>query len=68
MQDLKFDIHIISSDMCRITTRDCRTELKKISDGACICSIEIMLGVMKDIEKKAREKGYNAVFENLVIE
>ena len=62
METIKFRIIKCSDDMCRIETSDCRTIYRNIADGACICSIEIMLAEIEYITKEVEKLGNNAVF------
>ena len=62
METIKFRIITESNNMCRIETSDCRTVYRKIADGACICSLEIMLAKMEYITKEVEKLGNNAVF------
>ena len=63
MEKLYFDVLTIGTGrMCRIVTRDIRSELRDLADGGCICSLEVMLCVMQDITERAAKLGYEAVF------
>ena len=62
METIKFRIIKCSNDMCRIETSDCRSIYRKIADGACICSLEIMLGEIEHITNEVEKLGNKAVF------
>lgn len=62
METIKFRIIKCSDDMCRIETTDCRSIYRKISDGGCICSLEIMLVEMEHITREVEKLGNKAVF------
>lgn len=62
METIKFGIININNDMCRIETSDCRSIYRKISDGACICSIEILLEEMQYITNEIEKLGNKAIF------
>lgn len=62
MDTIKFMIQR-SSTMCRIVARDIRTDIRKLSDGGCIGDMEILLDEMENIKQKAKEMGFNVVFE-----
>lgn len=62
METIKFRIINISNDMCRIEVSDCRSIYRKISDGACICTLEIMLGEMQHITNEVEKLGNKAIF------
>ena len=61
-ETIKFRIVKVSDDMCRIAACDCRTVYRKIADGACICSIEVMLSEMESITKEVENLGNRAIF------
>ena len=63
MEIVKFTIIRIGTDMCRIVPHDIRDIFKKIADGGCIMSIEIMLDVMEQITKDGEAIGVVALFE-----
>ncbi len=63
METVKFEIIVISPDMCRIVPNDIRSKFREIAGGGCIMSLDAMLGVMEDITKKCAEIGVSAVFE-----
>ncbi len=64
METIKFLINRVSGDMCRITSRDIRSEYRKIADGACICDMITMLDYMQKIQCEVMEKyGNNVTFE-----
>lgn len=62
MEKIKFRIIKCSDDMCRIETTDCRNIYRKIADGGCICSLEIMLAEMEYITSEVEKLGNKAVF------
>ena len=62
METIKFRVIKNSDDMCRIETTDCRSIYRKIADGGCICSLEIMLAEMKHITNEVEKLGNIAVF------
>jgi len=62
METIKFRIIKVSDDMCRIEANDCRTIYRNIADGACICSLSIMLSEMAHITKKVERLGNTAAF------
>lgn len=62
MEQIKFNIIKVSDDMCRIETSDCRGIYRKIADGACICSLSIMLAEMEHISNEVEKLGNRAVF------
>ena len=62
METIKFRIIKCSDDMCRIETSDCRTIYRNIANGACICSIEVMLSEIEYITKEVETLGNNAIF------
>lgn len=63
METVKFTVVRVSADMCRIVPHDIRDIFKKIADGGCIMSIEIMLDVMEQITKDCQAIGFTALFE-----
>ena len=62
METIKFRILKRSDNMCIIETSDCRTIYRNIANGACICSIEVMLSEIEYITKEVEKLGNNAVF------
>ena len=62
METIKYNIFNIGTDMCRIETSDCRSIYRKISDGACICSLSIMLLEMERITKEVEALGNEVIF------
>ena len=62
METITFTIFICGNNMCRIETTDCRSIYRKIADGACICSLEIMIEEMKHISKEVENLGNKAIF------
>ena len=63
METVKFEIIVISPDMCRIVPNDFRTKFKKIAEGGCIVSLEGMIAEMQEITKKCADIGVIALFE-----
>ena len=63
MKTVKFGINVISPDMCRIVPNDIRDIFKKIADGGCICSLDVMLSEMEHIKKECSALGFEAIFE-----
>ena len=63
MEKVVFMIWRIGNDMCRIEASDCRQEVRNLADGGCICSLEVMLGVMNAISDKIEKLGFVAVFQ-----
>lgn len=61
MEEIKFRV-IVNGDMCRIEARDIRREIRNISGGGCICSLDVMLGEMQRINADAEKAGFHAVF------
>lgn len=62
MKTIKFRVIKCSDDMCRIESVDCRSTYRKISDGGCICSLDVMLSEMEHITKEVEKLGNKAVF------
>ena len=62
METIKFRVIKCSNDMCRIEAQDCRQIYRNIADGACICSLDVMLLEMEHITKEVEELGNSAVF------
>lgn len=62
IEEIKFRIIKESENMCRIETSDCRSVYRKIADGACICSLEVMLGEIEHITNEVNKLGNKAVF------
>lgn len=63
MERVIFDIWIIDTNMCRIVAHDIRTEIRKLSDGGCICDIATLFDEMDRIKDEMSTLGYNAVFD-----
>lgn len=65
MEDLRitFTVHKISSYMCRITADTILQDFRRIADGGCICSLDVMLSEMSHISKETEKAGAKAVFE-----
>lgn len=62
MDTINFRIIKVSNDMCRIETLDCRSVYRKIANGACICSLDVMLGEMQYITNEVEKLGNKAAF------
>lgn len=62
MEAIKFRVIKVSDNMCRIEAQDCRQIYRNIADGACICTLEIMLMEIEYITKEVENFGGNAVF------
>lgn len=62
-ETIKFRIIKISNDMCRIVSNDARSDYRKIADGGCICSIEVMISEMEHITEEVENLGNTAIFE-----
>ncbi len=58
METIKCRIIKIDDNMCRITISDCRS----ISEGACICSMDVMLDQIEHITNEIKKLGGRAVF------
>ena len=62
METIKFRVIKCSDDMCRIEAQDIRSTYRKIVDGGCICSLDVMLSEMEHITKEVEKLGNKAVF------
>ena len=62
METIKFRVIKCSNDMCRIEAQDIRSTYRKIADGGCICSLDVMLSEMEHITKEVEKLGNKAVF------
>ena len=62
MEKITFNIWTCGDNRCRIEANDCRSIYRKMSDGACICSIDVMLFEMQRISKEVEELGNVACF------
>ena len=62
METIKFRIIKVSDDMCRIEAKDIRSIYRKIADGGCICSLDVMLAEMERITNEVEKLGNKAVF------
>ena len=62
METIKFRVIKHSDDMCRIEAVDCRSIYRKIADGGCICSLDVMLAEMEHITNEVEKLGNKAVF------
>lgn len=63
MERVIFDIWVIDTDMCRIVANSCNSEIRKLSDGGCICDITTLFDEMDRIKDEMSMLGYNAVFD-----
>ncbi len=63
METVKFTVIRVGTNMCRIVPHDIRDTFKKIADGGCIMSIEIMLDTMEQITKDCEAIGFTALFD-----
>ena len=63
MDIIKFSVIKASNDMCRIETSDCRAIYRKMANGACICSLDVMLTEMEEITNKVDNLGNKAIFQ-----
>lgn len=63
MEKIVFNILMHSDHMCRIVARDIRTDIRKLSDGGCISSYDVLISEMNHITNKASDMGYEAVFK-----
>lgn len=63
MNTIKFTIWRISNDICRITSSHGLTAIRKLSDGACISTLDGLLDEMSRIKREAKAMGYNVMFE-----
>lgn len=62
METIRFRIIKCNDNMCRIETSDCRTIYRNIANGACICSIDVMLSEIEYITKEVSKLGNKSVF------
>lgn len=62
METIKFRVIKCSDNMCRIEVKDIRSVYRKIADGGCICSLDVMLSEMEYITKEVGKLGDIAVF------
>jgi hypothetical protein len=56
MEVINFWIWELSPDMVRITTSDCRKEVRQITDGACILKLNILIHEMGVITREIQRK------------
>lgn len=61
-EKIKFRIIKVSEDMCRIEPCDIRKIYRDITDGACICSLNIMLEEMEHISNEVEKAGNKVIF------
>ena len=62
METIKFRVIKCSDNMCRIEAKNIRSVYRKIADGGCICSLDVMLSEMEYITKEVGKLGDIAVF------
>lgn len=62
METIKCRIIKVDDNMCRITISDCRSIYRNISEGACICSMDVMLDQIEHITNEIKKLGGRAVF------
>lgn len=62
METIKFRVIKQSDDICRIEAMDCRNIYRKIADGSCICSLDVMYADIERITKEVKKLGNKAVF------
>lgn len=62
METIKCRIIKVDDNMCRITINDCRSIYRNISEGACICSMDVMLDQIEHITNEIKKLGGRAVF------
>ena len=62
MEEIKFRIIKVSDNMCRIEACDIRKIYRDIADGACICSLNIMLAEIEHISNEVEKVGNRAIF------
>lgn len=62
MEIIKFRIINCGNNMCRIEATDCRGTYRKIANGGCICSFEVMLSEIEYITNEVKKLGNEAVF------
>lgn len=62
MEKIKFRIIKISDNMCRIEADDIRKIYRDIANGACICSLNIMLEEMEHISNEVARIGNKVIF------
>ena len=46
----------------RITANDCRTEIRKLSDGACICDAEMLAEELNRLNKELAKRNAYPVY------
>lgn len=64
METIKFYIWRIGKDMCRITSGNVLTEVRKLTDGACICDMGCLMDELTRITKEVkRQFNAKAIFE-----
>ena len=62
IETIKCRIIKVDDNMCRITINDCRSIYRNISEGACICSMDVMLDQIEHITNEIKKLGGRAVF------
>lgn len=63
MEKIIFTIHHCNDDMCRIVAKNIKTDIRKLSDEACICDMDGLLDEMERIKADAEAIGYEVLFE-----
>ena len=61
-ETIKFRIMPVSGTLCLIRAKDIRTVYKRIADGGCISSVEILFAEMQRIKTEVEKIGKKAVF------
>lgn len=63
METIRYNIYICEHyNMCRIVSNDIRTVYRKLSDGACITSLDVLLLEVERITQEVEKLGNKAVF------
>lgn len=62
METIKFRIIKVSNNMCRIEASDYRTIYRSIANGACICSLDVMLSEIEHIKNEVEKLGNSVIF------
>lgn len=52
----------IHDDFCRIEANDCRSKIRALSDGACICDISVLMSELDRINKELKKMGAIPVY------
>ena len=61
-EKIKCLIIMVDDNLGRLTIRDCRSIYRNISEGACICSMDVMLDQIEHITNEIKKLGGRAVF------